>query len=146
MTGNCWPEFHVQSMIWATDSTGIDLLLNPPPDPSKPKDKQPVGIHGCFDGWGEAVQAEVGASSVITRAGYKLDVMMTAFHGYDYLGKCDPSHNGDVLWDKKYEGFNIHPYETIFIKTNRNIDPVMIEKMTQWVGGRNYSSWDVCQS
>jgi hypothetical protein len=105
-------------MIWATDLTGIDLLLNPPPDPSKPEDKQPTGIHGCFSDWEEAVNAEVGASSVIARAGYKLDVMMTAFHGYDYVGKCEPGRNADVLWDKAYEGFNIHPYETIFIKTN----------------------------
>lgn len=146
MTGNCWPTFHVQSMIWATDLTGIDLLLHPPADPLESEEEQPVGINGCFDGWRQAVDAEVGASSVITRAGFKLDVMMTAFHGYDYVEKCDLSYNGDVLWDKTYEGFNVHPYETLFIKANRNIDPVMIEKMTEWTDFRKYSSWDACPS
>lgn len=146
MTGNCWPSFHVQSMIWATDIIGLELLLNPPADPSKSEDNQPVGINHCFDGWDEAVAGEIGASGVITRAGYKLDVMMAAFHGYDYVEKCDPSKNGDVLWNNGYEGTNIHPYDTMFLKTNRDIDPKMVEKMTEWTDGSKYSSWDHCPS
>ncbi len=35
MTGNCWPQFHVQSMIWATDDVGMELMLNPPAGASK---------------------------------------------------------------------------------------------------------------
>lgn len=146
MTCNCWPSFHVQSMIWATDIAGLELLLHPPADPTKPKDQQPYGINHCFEGWDEAVRGEVGASSIITLAGFKLDVMMAAFHGYDYVEKCDPSQNGDVLWNNAYEGTTIHPYDTMFLKTNRDIDPLMVEKMTEWTGGSKYSSWDHCPS
>jgi hypothetical protein len=133
-------------MIWATDIIGLDLLLNPPADPSKSNEEKPVGINHCFEGWDEAVAGEIGASGVITGAGYKLDVMMAAFHGYDYVEKCDPRKNGDVLWEGAYEGTNIHPYDTMFLKTNRNIDPTMVNKMTEWTDGSKYSSWDHCPS
>jgi hypothetical protein len=146
MTGNCWPTFHVQSMIWATDIIGLDLLLNPPAGPSKSGEDQPAGINRCFAGWENAVAGEVEASGIITRAGYNIDVMMAAFHGYDYIEKCDPNKNGDVLWNNAYEGTNIHPYDTMFMKTNRNIDPAMVEKLTAWTDGSKYSSWDHCPS
>jgi hypothetical protein len=133
-------------MIWATDIIGLDLLLNPPADPSQPEENQPVGINHCFSGWEEAVVGEVGASGIITRAGYKLDVMMAAFHGYDYVKKCNSSENGDVLWNGAYEGTTIHPYDTMFLKTNRDIDPTMVEKLTEWTDGSKYSSWDHCPS
>lgn len=134
MTANCWPAFHVQSMIWATDSIGLTALLT-----------SPTGINDCFHTWDSAVKAEVGASAVIKEAGYKIDVMMSAFHGDElYEEHCDGSENGDVLWDHKYYGTNVHPYETIFMKSNRDIDPVLMEKLTGWHEGANYSSYDVC--
>ncbi len=51
MTGNCWPPIHVQSMIWATDEIGMELLLHPPGGASK-KDAfgtadDAVGLSGC---------------------------------------------------------------------------------------------------
>nr|XP_036578224.1 uncharacterized protein CTRU02_11725 [Colletotrichum truncatum]KAF6785425.1 hypothetical protein CTRU02_11725 [Colletotrichum truncatum] len=149
MTGNCWPRFHVQSMIWATDDIGIDLLLHPPPNSSDPdqfgNENDAVGLAGCYDGWNHAVHAEVGATGLFTKQGYEVDLMMTAFHSSKkYIEECDTSHNGDVLWNGAYFGTNVHPYETIFIKANRNIDPVLIDHLTTWQQASGYSSYDVC--
>ncbi|KAI9746570.1 MAG: hypothetical protein M1818_000283 [Claussenomyces sp. TS43310] len=148
MTGNCWPQFHVQSMIWATDAVGVELLLFPPqPTPTQeiPTPEPVVGINSCFHTWDQAVNAEIHASKIITDAGYKLDLMMTAFHGIDkYAEGCDTSVPGDVLYNGHYHGTNVHPYETIFLKTNRGIDPVLMDRLTDWTHGRNYTSWDMC--
>lgn len=149
MTANCWPQFHVQSMIWATNSTGLELLLYPPqPDTipeGLPADWKEVGINGCFHTWDEAVHAEVFSTQIIRNAGHKIAVMMSAFYSdEDYIEHCDSGGNGDVLWNGMYFGTNVHPYETIFMKTNRDIDPVLIDKLTNWKKGEGYSSYDHC--
>jgi hypothetical protein len=158
MTANCWPSFHVQSMIWATDTIGLSILLSR------------KGIHRCFHSWESAVSAEIGASALIKLAGYKLDVMMSLYHSKDknedgneekdgkngmgkwnggsgsrYENECDSSDNGDVLWDGEYAGINVHPYETIFLKSNRDISPVVLTRLTEWTKGRGYSSYDFCK-
>jgi hypothetical protein len=161
MTANCWPTFHIQSMIWATDITGLEILLFPPPAAAAQLSTEPLvlpsasfdklipapfpGINSCFHTWGSAVAAEVGSSALIQAAGYKLDAMMTAYHGNDkYQEECDASKNGDVLFDKKYFGTNVHPFETVFIKTNRDIDPVGVQRLSEWTKGRKYSSYAYC--
>jgi hypothetical protein len=165
MTANCWPTFHVQSMIWATDIHGLNALLFPTKealaayalDPPKSAEKDPEkrakapkqapGINSCFHTWITAVTAEVGASSLIKAAGYKLDVMMSAYHGTERFEEvCDSSENADVLWDKEYFGTNVHPFETVFIKSNRDIDPVGLERHTEWMRGRGYSSYQYCKA
>jgi hypothetical protein len=151
MTGNCWPQFHVQSMIWATDIVGMELLLNPPNPVSLSLhgDQEPQtlehGINSCFHTWDQAVHAEVGASQIIRAAGYKLDVMMAVFRSdKDYVEHCDTGGNGDVLWQGKYFGTNVHPFETVFMKTNRDIEPVLIDHLTEWTDKSGYSSYDYC--
>ncbi|KAL5351795.1 hypothetical protein ACLOAV_003656 [Pseudogymnoascus australis] len=145
MTGNCQPIFHVQSMIWATDRTGIQLLLHPPADPKLPADKQEVGINSCFHTWDTAVHAEVYATQIILSAGYEASVMMSAFHAKKtFVQECDKGGNGDALWNGKYYGTNVHPYETVFMKSNRDIDPILMTRLTEWTDGGGYSSYDHC--
>ena len=154
-------------MIWATDNTGIETLLFPPasaveylrehPVKLPPKSEeanvksgagpQQPGINGCFHDWDSAVAAEVGASSLIKAAGYEIDVLMSAFHGdKEYGSQASCEQNGDVLWNGGYWGTNVHPFETVFIKTNRDVDPVALKDHTDWVNGRGYSSYDYCLS
>jgi len=72
---------------------------------------------------------------------------MNAYHSSEkYEEECDTSRNGDVLTDHAYFGTNVHPYETIFLKSNRDIDPTNLEKMTEWVEGSGYSSYDYCSA
>lgn len=40
-----------------------------------------------------------------------------------------------MLWDKEYYGTNVHPYETIFLKSNRGIDLVGLERLSEWTRG-----------
>lgn len=120
-------------MLWATDHIGMSLLL------------QPEAIGQCFHDWQTAVNAEIGSTLVIQKAGYKVDTMMTAFHGdINYIEHCEPSVRGDLLVEGGYFGSNIHPFETIFFKTNRNVDPILTDLLTKWIDGRNYSSYDTC--
>ncbi|PBP20236.1 hypothetical protein BUE80_DR008923 [Diplocarpon rosae] len=185
ITANCWPTFHVQSMIWATDIIGIETLLFPPqqaldylaahpitlPPPrddddeevpsfvpftspadpqSSPKPNplyQAPGINGCFHTWKSAVAAEISSTSVILAAGYKVDAIMSAYHGnqeYEAGHTCDK--NRDVLFDKEYFGINVHPFETVFIKANRNVDPMVLQRHSMWVKQRGYSSYDYCKA
>ncbi|OLN87825.1 hypothetical protein CCHL11_00537 [Colletotrichum chlorophyti] len=150
MTANCWPQFHVQSMIWATDDVGMELLINPPAGSSEKdnfgSEEDSVGLAGCYDDWNHAVHAEVGTTKIFTKQGYKVDLMMTAYHkSKNYIEECDTTQNGDVLWDGKYFGTNVHPFETIFIKANRNIDPILIDHLTTWQQDSGYSSYDACR-
>jgi hypothetical protein len=55
---------------------------------------------------------------------------------------CADLGNGDHLFDNNYFGFNVHPYETMFVKTNRGISPKLVDKLTEWHDRLNYSSFD----
>jgi hypothetical protein len=115
----------------------------------------PVGLAGCYDGWRAAVHAEIGATDAILAAGFDVDVLMTAYHGLGGNGRpeqrippygagCDATENGDVLRNGKYYGTNVHPYETIFIKANRDIDPVLLRRLTEWHNNLDPTSRDAC--
>lgn len=166
---NCWPTIHIQSMVWATDRAGMELLLYPPkasprhdewmeilfshpddfPRPADYKVADPTwvekGLNQCFANRQLAVEAEISATGIILGAGKKIDVMLMKFQTEsDYVAHCkrlgvwDPSHNG------AYDGVNVHPHETLFFKTNRGIDPRLLELQTEWINKANYSSYDHC--
>lgn len=74
--------------------------------------------------------------------------MMSAYHAVDnYEDICDHTREtADVLWDGQYFGMNVHPFETVFIKSNRDVDPVTIDRLTQWTMSRGYSSYEHCKA
>ncbi|KAK6356765.1 hypothetical protein TWF718_001107 [Orbilia javanica] len=131
MSFNCEPMHgvrHLQSMIFATDSIGIRTLL-------------PV-MSTCFPNWLSAVFGESNSTRAIINAGYTVSAMMTSFASEeDYAEKC--SH-GDVLLEGGYFGDNVHPYEMIFQKANRNFGKDVLDKLTKWTNMAGYSSWEVC--
>lgn len=118
----------LNSMIYATDRIGLNLIL-------------PVISH-CFKDFGAAVQAENRAARAVLNEGYDVEALMTAASSMpDYARHCT---HGSVLRPNSYFGINLHPYETIFQKANRDIAPRMLELMTRWHDQSNYSSWDTC--
>jgi hypothetical protein len=157
---NCWPNPHVQSMIWALDSIGLNLLLYPPSTsnydewigrmPHAPGWDQDIrtpviGLNGCFNSYFTAVTAEVGATGIVRDAGYDVDVMLTRFHSRPhYIQYCNPEEDENMLLENGYNGINVHPFETLFMKTNRGVSPLVIERLTEWIDGAKYSSYDVC--
>ncbi|KUI60361.1 hypothetical protein VP1G_07566 [Cytospora mali] len=143
LTANCWPHFHVQSEVWATDFVGMELLMHPPPPgPNSTVDSfagrdEPVGLAGCYP--------DLGATRIMFEAGWKVDLMMTAFHGIaNYTTVCNPQEHGDLLFNGKYFGTNVHPYETVFAKSNRDIDPLLMQRLSEWQWASGWRSWDSC--
>lgn len=156
-------------MLWATDSVGIGTVLFPPkealdylsthpitypaprsgrkPSPKAPSIHQAPGINGCFHTWDSAVAAEISSTALIRAAGYKVEAMMAAFHGLDEYEQGETCEKNDDFWFKGgYMGISLHPFETGFKKSNRDLDPLVLERHTSWVKGRNYRSRDYCHA
>ena len=73
--------------------------------------------------------------------------MMTAFHGSEnYEDEC--SDYKDVVYEGAYFGMNLHPYDSIFTKANRGglTGMYAMEKYSEWMKARKYSSYDYCHS
>ncbi|CAK7273828.1 hypothetical protein SEPCBS57363_005848 [Sporothrix epigloea] len=154
LTASCWPRGHIQSMIYATDDVGMGILLDPDhaatgvPDVYGTADDT-VGLSGCYNGHKAAVHSEIGLATLITNAGYQVDAMMAAYHhqgGLEEYCRTTGNGSGDVLLPNQYFGIDVHPYETIFFKTNRKIHSVGIGQLTEWHLRRNVTAMDLCHA
>ncbi|CAN8104131.1 unnamed protein product [Discula destructiva] len=158
-------------MVWVTDAEGLALLLHPPttsprhddwmevlfshaqefphPDDYIPSDSDWVeqGLSQCFANRQSAVEAEIAATGIILGAGKKVDTLLTKYQTsleHDAMEFCKPLGAWDPQHEGAYDGASIHPYETIFMKTNRGIDPKIIENLSDWTDLIEYSSYDQC--
>lgn len=139
-------------MLLATDDVGMSILLDPGLALSASADDfygtslDPVGFSACFTTMKKAVHAEIGITSLILSQGFGVDVMMTApYSAASFDEFCDRSGRPDDFWySGRYFGANIHPYETVFMKANRDIDPVLLDRLTEWHLRGNMTSWDTC--
>lgn len=57
-----------------------------------------------------------------------------------YVGCQGEDNNGD----KTYFGIDVSPWEVLFVKLNRGINPLMYDLATNWVDGSGYSSYEHC--
>ncbi|EPS42233.1 hypothetical protein H072_3778 [Dactylellina haptotyla CBS 200.50] len=135
MTYNCKKTTdipaHVSSMIWATDRTGLELLLR-------------NGLGTCFKDKRQAIGVEIGSAKLMHDAGYEVEAMMTAYHSDpEYQEHCQ---HDDVNWENSYYGMSLHPYDTIFVKANRKIDENTLNTMTEWFDKMEYDSHAFCGS
>ena len=110
------PSPHVQSYITATDSIGLQVLLNT------------KGVFSCWKRMSDVVRySEIGASKAILDAGYNLDSLMTRYQGLDW--RLPELRNPDTpcneLFNPIQPGFNdgidIHPYEVMFVKVKESL-------------------------
>jgi len=164
MTMNCMFQNHIQSMLWALDRPGLEALLfptnesvvaleallakRPMPENSPVPPMKTPGINSCPHEYWEAVAIEVYATSMIRASGYEVSAMMSAYHSQsqdEYEAICEM--NGDVYWPPEggYWGMDIHPFDTLFAKTNRGIAPKVLQLLTEWMDGDGYSSYDFCK-
>lgn len=140
---------HVQSMVWALDRAGLAAVLQ----------RRPDGIgHWCPVDMPEAITGEIHATESVRNAGFEVDVLTTVWHSRDALdvdadGKADGTmgywrdcQDEDFFHEKAYYGFNVHPYETIFTKSARKMQPELLGNMTQWHDGSGYSSYEACKA
>lgn len=181
---NCQsPVPHIQSMFWALDRVGLETLLFPSEElvkkftseipPHETNDPVPemwsAGINSCPHEYWKAVAVEVYSTLLLQAAGFEVDAMMAAYHGFgDALARGEKVDLGggpvakgtwrtgtgyesickeslDPLLEKQYWGITIHPFDTVFTKTNRGANVDILERLTQWTEGRGYSSYDVCR-
>lgn len=73
--------------------------------------------------------------------------MMSAFHGmreYEEGESC--KENRDVLFEGEYFGVNVHPFETVFLKSNRDVDPLGLQRHSEWMRERGYRSYGYCKA
>jgi len=99
---------HVQSMFLVTDHIGLKAAVAAKVF-CRYTDKEDV-VRKC----------EIAFSKAILDAGYNLDCAATLLHGYDYrIPSQIPKNIGDVSWEGQYMGHSMHPYEVVFVKTNR---------------------------
>ncbi|KFY19739.1 hypothetical protein V491_04256 [Pseudogymnoascus sp. VKM F-3775] len=150
MSYNCHGgKGHVQSMVWALDRVGIEILM-------KPEAEGGIGYWCPYD-MVNAIGGEIRSTPSIINAGYEVEAMNLVYHSHDGEdhnkdGKKDNSPKGyiegctddDFFHDNYYYGFNIHPYETIFMKAARNMQDVLIGNFTEWTDGSGYSSYEAC--
>ncbi|KAI0851002.1 hypothetical protein F5Y00DRAFT_268057 [Daldinia vernicosa] len=156
-TATCHPKFHIHPTIWATDSVGMALLLNPPKPPSadpyntgrgSSSSSQVVALGGCYASQAQATRGGIEATSVVKKAGYKVDALMAAFHHGrtgSYEDDCSEDWVKESMLYKHSHGKTAHPYETLFIKADSDVDPGALATHTEWYkphGGNG--SWDMC--
>jgi hypothetical protein len=91
---------HLQSMILATDRTGIEIIL--------PKLK-------CFETMHDAVfEGETQISNWVKEAGYDVFAMMKEFEAFGGSGQFENLCQGsDVLYSGNYNGTSLHPYDAM---------------------------------
>jgi hypothetical protein len=150
MTYDCQPHCFVQSMIIATDSIGMNILLNgktlglnnePDADTYINTDSL-TGLSACYSIKWRAISAEISLTNLIHAASYKSNVLMTAASASKTY--VNDSTVNDVLSPGTYYGIDVHPYETIFFKANREISRGVIDKLTRIHDRAGYNSWKAC--
>jgi hypothetical protein len=124
-------DAHVQSMAYALDTRGVEIYRH----------------HGIFAQENKVVPkddlietVEVGGSQLLLKYGYNLDCLLTAVHGRDWHDTKSAIVSNryrleDVWNDRAYFGYNVHPHETLFFKTNRPYNPkyTIHDEMTSWL-------------
>jgi hypothetical protein len=110
---------HVQSMAMAMDQRGLGVLRHAGVMlASNVSVRKPVLVK----------KHEIGGSKEIMARGYNLDCMLTAYRGMDWRKRPIIIHpyeprQGDLWGHRNYFGRTLNPYETVFMKTNRDYDP-----------------------
>ncbi|KAI8919903.1 hypothetical protein DFJ77DRAFT_450418 [Powellomyces hirtus] len=104
---------HVQSMVLAFDEAGYEAGLP---------------AFQCSNSIKDAIMSgEVRLTGLLQEKGFKAHSITTA-----YAADPDACENGDMNYKGKYYGMSYHPYELVFIKTNRDIDDLALKQYTEW--------------
>lgn len=78
------------------------------------------------------LKKEMGLSNAIIEAGYNIRSMLSCYKDIDLKNYKCPQVTVCHLNPKRYYGIDINPYEIIFMKSNRKIEPIVFNKYTEW--------------
>lgn len=134
-------KLHVQSFFFGTDEIGLEVI--------KPTLR-------CHNSRSQAIlESEIGMSRSILQAGYNLAALDKFWFRHDFnnrnltermcrsVAEFSVPHRGDTHFESAYFGMDHHPFESLFIKTNR-WKSQSIELYTQWSTPTN--SRELCGS
>jgi len=152
---------HVQSYMFAMDDECLQFLQ-----------ESQFFNKGYTDRMEIIKNLEVGLSTVILNHGWNISCLVPEYQNVDYrnlsendnkkFALIDKNCNGDILYPGRVcFGRDLHPYELIFIKTNRGLAPQEIDSLTKqnydhtlfdrndwieqlpsaWKGHRKFAEW-----
>jgi hypothetical protein len=109
------PKIHIQSMMMAVDQRALKILRD-----KNVFLKDDIAVEKSV----LISQHEIRGTQVVLEAGLNIDCMITTFQGRDWRDQkraheFDSHIKHDPWYIGAYYGFTLHPYETIFFKTNR---------------------------
>jgi len=130
---NIDPEIHVQSMMMGVDQRALRILVENNIFLSE-------DVH--IDKTSLIYKHEVNGTQLVLKQGYNIDCLITAFQGRDWqrerVKPYDELVTHDLWTAGAYYGQSLHPYETIFYKTNRVhvADETPVDVLTYFIGKR----------
>ncbi len=123
--GGSPPFSHVQSMAYCLPRASLALLMD-------------AGFFANDTALGKAeviADYEIRLSQTLIAAGFDLACLLPEYDTIDYRrphGDINPtSLNGDACFADSYFGRTLHPYEVMFVKTNRQLWPnVLLDRLS----------------
>lgn len=129
MTGISIPHTHVQSQIFAMDLECLSYLMNDTDLFSN------YDYKNTMDGF--IARKEIMMSQLVLKHGWNISAILPEYQNIDfrYLDKYlnNSGYNHDPCLPNSCFGRTLHPYDCIFIKTNRCISVNEINSMTKYI-------------
>jgi hypothetical protein len=123
LTVSCWPSVHIQSMLLAFTRDSYDTLLS---------------TLGCFKDKDTTIyKGEIMYSQTMLHSNFNLYSLMKFWQHHDFRkeettkAKCLEIPT-DTFYANSYFGMSHHPFELIFLKTNRDLPAKQMENYSKW--------------
>ncbi|TPX55863.1 hypothetical protein PhCBS80983_g04967 [Powellomyces hirtus] len=134
----CWADAFLSPLSWSVKMVGTTVFCK---EEDFPRHLQTMALAFDQQGYEAAIPAlqcpatiadairngEVPLTGLIEKQGFKTHSLMAS-------AQADPTEcgEGDMNYQGKYYGMNFHPYELVFMKTNRGIDDNAVKRYTDW--------------
>lgn len=113
----------ISSALFVTDRIGLDIAMKKSIFDPKTIKMDKVNI---------VTKKEIGFSNAIIEAGYNIKSLLYYYKDINLKTQQISFMSHCHLNPNNYYGINVNPYEIIFIKQNRKIEPAILNKYTEW--------------
>jgi hypothetical protein len=113
----------ISSAFLVMDQLGLKVARD-----SRIIDPQTIDIKKCE----VVMRKEIGLSDAIIQAGYNIYSMLQCYRSSSLKDYLLPQTSLCHLNPNAYYGIDVNPYEVIFIKQNRKIEPLVMDRYTDW--------------
>ena len=130
---SCSAPPHVQSMVFATDTVGMELLFLPKENRSPPI----FAVRNSRNYDDTIKELEIGLSEVMREAGFGVRAISMSELAMEIHSQRDANNgkglHGDLHFEQMYFGHNINPLDSLFWKTNRGYASTVTRQYDQWL-------------